>query len=178
MARTGDERSGGLTAFLFDRPTHGCTARPFPLLFPAPEFELDFADCVIPGHAVLGAIGRGARVALSNLDRLRPSVGAAAVGMAQRALDETVGYVRERQAFGQRLADFQGLQFRLAELATEAAGARLLVYAAARWADGADEGAAVGPVSTAAKLHATEVAQRVVDAAVQLHGGVGLAGDR
>ena len=176
VARTAEERSGGLTAFLFDRPASGCVARAFPLLFPAPEFELDFTSCAIPADAVLGAVGSGARVALSNLDRLRPSVGAAAVGMAQRALDESVDYLRRRQAFGQRLGDFQGLQFRLAELATDVATARLLVYAAARWADGATDGSgAIGPVSAAAKLHATEVAQRVVDAAVQFHGGVGLA---
>ena len=168
------EERGSLTGFLFDRPAKGLSVRPFPLMFPAPEFEVCLQDCFVPDEGILGEPGKGAHVALSNLDRLRPSVGAAAVGMGQRALDSVLEYVRSRRAFDRRLADFQGVQFKLAESATELAAARLMVYAAARRADEAPPGIDVRVSSAAAKLFATETAQRVIDSALQFHGGVGL----
>jgi len=175
FAKLGDpDVRGPITGFLFDRPEKGYTARPFPLLFQGPEFEVDLEDLHVPASAMLGPPDKGARVALGNFDRLRPSVGAAAVGMAQRALDTAVAYVKERQAFGQRLADFQGLQFRLADAAVELGAARVMVYAAARHADTAPEGADVRSPSAAAKLFATEMAQRVIDTSIQVHGGIGL----
>jgi acyl-CoA dehydrogenase len=175
FAKTGPGHArGGLTAFVLDRPEQGLVVTPFPLLFEGPEFEVEFQGCRIPGTAVLGSVGGGMGVAMSNFDRIRPSVGAAAVGMAQRALDATVDYVQSREAFTQRLADFQGVRMQLSDIAVELAAARLCVYAAARFADEAHDDADVRAPAAAAKLYATEVAQRVIDRCVQLHGGVGL----
>ena len=176
FAKTGEaaERAN-LTAFLIDRPDTGVTASFFPLMAPGPEWELTFEDCVLPGHSVLGAVGQGAQIALGNLDRLRPSVGAAAVGMAQRALDEAAAYLRQRVAFDQPLSANQGLRFDLAERTAEIEAARSLVYGAARFADATEDRRLVRASSAKAKLFATEAAQRAIDTSLQLHGGVGLA---
>lgn len=175
FARTGSADSRGqLTAFLVDRPESGCTARPFPLLFEGPEFEVDFKDCRVPEGSVLGGVGEGMRVGLGNFDRIRPSVGAAAVGMAQRALDVTLEYVQSREAFTKRLSDFQGVRMQLSDIATELHAARLMVYAAARHADTVTADDDVRAPAAAAKYFATEVAQRVIDTCIQLHGGAGL----
>ena len=164
----------GLTAFLFDRPKSGLTGIPMPLMAPGPEWQMDFDACEIPADSPLGSIGDGARIALGNLDRLRPTVGAAAVGMAQRALDEVVAHVGRRKAFGTTLADFQGIQFGLAMAAAEVEAARALVYAASRFADSPADRKLIRASSAKAKLFATEVAQRTVDTALQYHGGRGL----
>jgi acyl-CoA dehydrogenase len=176
FAKTGnpDDRSG-ISAFLFERPATGIEATPFPLLAPGPEFELRFDNCVVPADALLGELGHGSRIALGNLDRLRPSVGAAAVGMAQRAIDEAATYVKGRAAFGATLADLQGVRFALAEVAAEVEAARSLVYGAARLADSSAPSGQVRVASAKAKLFATEAAQRAIDAALQVHGGVGVA---
>jgi acyl-CoA dehydrogenase len=106
------------------------------------------------------------------LDLFRCTVGAAAVGLAQRALEEGVDYGRKRRQFDRPLTEFQGIQFKLAEMATELEAARLLVYQAA-WAH--DSGAADAKLkSSMAKLFATEAAQRIVDQALQIHGGMGV----
>jgi alkylation response protein AidB-like acyl-CoA dehydrogenase len=103
---------------------------------------------------------------------LRCAVGAAAVGLARRALDEAVGYSRNRRQFGRSLAEFQATQLKLADMATELEASRLLVYQAA-WAN--DQGAADLPLKASmAKLFATEAAQRIVDQALQIHGGIGV----
>ncbi len=176
FAKTGDpDTRGDISAFLFDRPPTGIAATPFPLLAPGPEWELRFDRCVIPAHSVLGELGQGTRIALGNLDRLRPSVGAAAIGMAQRALDEAAAHVKARPAFGATLADLQGVRFTLAEAATEVEAARSLVYGAARFADSGAPSHQVRVASAKAKLFATETAQRAIDTALQVHGGVGLA---
>lgn len=162
----------GISAFLFDKPDHGITCRPYPLLYESPEYEVDFTDCRVPASSLLGPAGQGIKVALSNLDRLRPSVGATAVGMASRALEAAIDYAQHRRAFGGHLADLQALRFKMASAATEVDAARLLVYAAARNADeGGDD---IQASAAKAKLFATEMATRVIDLAVQLHGGVGL----
>jgi alkylation response protein AidB-like acyl-CoA dehydrogenase len=112
------------------------------------------------------------KIALGALDMLRCTVGAAAVGFARRALDEAVGYSRSRRQFGRSLAEFQATQVKLADMATELEASRLLVYQAA-WAN--DQGAADLPVKASmAKLFATEAAQRIVDQALQIHGGIGV----
>jgi alkylation response protein AidB-like acyl-CoA dehydrogenase len=103
---------------------------------------------------------------------LRCAVGAAAVGLARRALDEAVGYSRNRRQFGRSLAEFQATQLKLADMATELEASRLLVYQAA-WSN--DQGAAdLALKSSMAKLFATEAAQRIVDQALQIHGGIGV----
>jgi alkylation response protein AidB-like acyl-CoA dehydrogenase len=120
----------------------------------------------------VGEAGRGLRVALGTLDVFRPTVGAAALGMARRALDEAQAWSAARPMFGQRLADFQLTQARLATMATEIDASALLVYRAA-WAK--DSGAArVTREAAMAKWYATEAAQRTIDSAVQLLGGRGV----
>jgi acyl-CoA dehydrogenase len=139
---------------------------------PHPLGELSFERCRIPADHMLGEPGRGLGLGLATLDRLRATVGAAACGMASRALDEAVAHVKSRKQFGQRLADFQLTQDRIAQMATELAAARLLVYRAV-WAK--DRGAErVTLESAMAKSFATEAAQRIVDGAVQLLGGRGV----
>lgn len=139
---------------------------------PHPLGELAFERCRIPADHILGEPGRGLGLGLATLDRLRATVGAAACGMAARALDEAVAHVRERRQFGKPLADFQLTQDRIAQMATELAAARLLVYRAV-WAK--DRGAErVTLESAMAKSYATEAAQRIVDGAVQLLGGRGV----
>jgi len=139
---------------------------------PHPIAELTFTDCRIPKENLLGESGRGMRVALGTLDFMRMSVGAAAVGVAQRAFEEAVSYSKQRVAFGQPIADFQATQFKLADMATEIDAARLLVYRAAWLRDEVAD--RVTKESSMAKLFATEMAWRVVDQAVQIHGGYGV----
>jgi len=139
---------------------------------PHPLGELAFERCRIPADHLLGAPGKGLGLGLATLDRLRATVGAAACGMAARALDEAVAHVKARAQFGKPLADYQLTQAKLADMATELHAARLLVHRAA-WAK--DRGAErVTLESAMAKSYATEAAQRIVDGAVQLHGGRGV----
>jgi acyl-CoA dehydrogenase len=121
--------------------------------------------------ALIGEVGQGLRLALGTLDVFRTSVGAAAIGMARRALDESIARVTARHQFGQPLASFQLTQAALAEMATEIDAARLLVYRAAWRKDRGEKAAAEVAM---AKMFATEAAQRVIDRAVQLHGGLGV----
>ena len=114
------------------------------------------------------------RLALATLQRFRPTVGAAAVGFAQRALDETIAHVRRRQQFGAPLADLPAVQARLADMACRLDAARLLVHRAAHTADSEAERGEVTRTGSMAKLVATEYAQAIVDDAVQLHGGRGV----
>ncbi len=139
---------------------------------PHPLGELSFERCRIPADHILGEPGRGLGLGLATLDRLRATVGAAACGMAARALDEAVAHVKGRAQFGKPLAEFQLTQDRIAQMATDLAAARLLVYRAV-WAK--DRGAErVTLESAMAKSFATEAAQRIVDGAVQLLGGRGV----
>ncbi|HET9952453.1 MAG TPA: acyl-CoA dehydrogenase family protein [Candidatus Eisenbacteria bacterium] len=139
---------------------------------PHPLGEISLEGCRVPAVNRLGDEGRGFGLGLKTLDRLRATVGAAACGMAARALEEAIGHVRVRRQFGRPLADFQLVQAKLARMATELAAARLLVYRAA-WT--ADQGAERVTMEAAmAKSYATEAAQRIVDDAVQLLGGSGV----
>jgi acyl-CoA dehydrogenase len=174
FASTEPERKAkGVSAFIVDAATPGLTVEErTKLLSPHPIGVLGFADCVVPESALLGGEGEGLQIALHTLDLLRCSVGAAAVGFAQRALDETIRYSKARRQFGRAIAEFQGIEFKVAEMATELEAARLLVYQAA-WAH--DSGSADAKMkSSMAKLYATEAAQRIVDQALQIHGGSGL----
>lgn len=142
------------------------------VIAPHPLGTVAFRDCKVSGDALVGEAGKGLRVALSTLDVFRPTVGAAALGFARRALDEAVAHVNSRKAFGQPLAEFQMTQARIAEMATAIDAGALLVYRAA-WARdrGADR---ITREAAMAKLHATESAQKVIDDAVQLLGGRGV----
>jgi acyl-CoA dehydrogenase len=168
-----EKKAKGVSAFIIDSATPGLTVEErTKLLSPHPIGVLGFADCVVPESALLGGEGEGLQIALQTLDLLRCSVGAAAVGFAQRALDEAMRYSKTRRQFGRAIAEFQGIEFKVAEMATELEAARLLVYQAA-WAH--DSGSADAKMkSSMAKLYATEAAQRIVDQALQIHGGSGL----
>jgi acyl-CoA dehydrogenase len=137
-----------------------------------PLGELKFEECSVPGDRVVGRPGEGYKIALSVLETFRTSVAAAALGMAGRAIAETIDRVLNRRQFGSRLADLAVVQSRLADMITDYEASRLLVYRSAARRDG---GAARIPVESAsAKLFATEAAQRIIDSAVQLHGGAGV----
>jgi acyl-CoA dehydrogenase len=139
---------------------------------PHPLGEIAFKDCRVPAANRLGEEGRGFALGLKTLDRWRATVGAAAAGMAARALTEALSHARSRRQFGKPLAEFQLVQAKLAEMATDLTAARLLVYRAA-WA--ADRGAERVTMEAAmAKAFATEAAQRIVDQSVQILGGSGV----
>ncbi len=162
-----------VSAFIVDASMPGLQLKEkTALLSPHPIGVLEFTDCAVAQAALLGAEGEGLKVALETLDLLRCSVGAAAVGFAQRALEEAIGYSKSRRQFGRAIAEFQGIEFKLAEMATELEAARLLVYQAA-WAHDCGNLDAKQK-SSMAKFYATEAAQRVVDQALQIHGGNGL----
>ncbi|MDA3625641.1 acyl-CoA dehydrogenase family protein [Saccharopolyspora sp. WRP15-2] len=136
--------------------------------------EVFFEDCRIPADRLLGEPGKGMRIALSTLDRTRVSIGAQAVGIGQAAVDASVGYVQERKQFGRPIGDFQGVQFKLADMTMHVTAARQLVYAAAARADGAPDRTFFG---AAAKCFASDTAMRVTTDAVQLFGGYGYTRD-
>ena len=160
-------------AFLVDAENPGLrvSAR-IETIAPHPLGTLDFEDCRVSPEMIVGEPGEGMRIALTTLDAFRPTVGAAALGFARRALDEALRRVAGRHAFGAPLSDFQLTQARLADMAVAIDASALLVYRAA-WLR--DTGAARTTREAAmAKLFATEAAQRVVDDAVQLFGGQGV----
>jgi acyl-CoA dehydrogenase len=170
---TPQKKAKGVSAFVIDANTPGlAVTEKTKLLSPHPIGVVEFTDCVVPQTALLGAEGNGMKIALETLDLLRCSVGAAAVGFAQRALEEAIGYSKTRRQFGRAIAEFQGIEFKLAEMATELEAARLLVYQAA-WAHDCGN-ADAKQKSSMAKFYATEAAQRIVDQALQIHGGSGL----
>jgi acyl-CoA dehydrogenase len=169
--QTGDAK--GVAAFVIDAGTPGfaITERP-QIIAPHAIGTLVFDDCRVPASSLLGQPGDGFRIAMSTLDIFRPSVGAAALGLARRALSETLDRVAQREVFGRTLAEFQATQMRLADMAVDIDAAALLVYRAAWAKDTQDR--RVTLESAIAKLHATEAAQRVIDSAVQLFGGIGV----
>src|SRR5712664_537271 len=132
--------------------------------------ELVFTDCVVPVENRMGNEGEGYKVALSTLDAGRIGIGAQATGIAQGALEQAVAYAKQRQAFGHPIAEFQAIQFMLADMATEIDAARLLVRKAA-WKQ--DTGARFSMDAAIAKLFASEMATRVTHKAIQIHGGNG-----
>jgi acyl-CoA dehydrogenase len=168
-----DKKGKGISAFVVEAGAPGLRVKERTrLLSPHPIGALAFEECTVSASQRLGEEGEGLKIALTTLDMLRCTVGAAAVGLARRALDEAVGYSRNRRQFGHSLAEFQATQLKLADMATELEASRLLVYQGA-WAN--DQGAADLPLkSSMAKLFATEAAQRIVDQALQIHGGIGV----
>jgi acyl-CoA dehydrogenase len=171
---TPDAGARGITGFAVTGDSEGLSGEHLEMLAPHPIGRLQFDAVYVGPEAVLGELDRGFAVAMSTLDLFRPSVGAFAVGMAQAALDATIGYVGARQVFGAPLASQQAVRHRIADLGTELEAARLLVYSAAAAYDEGTEPELQPRRSAMAKLFATEAAQRVVDACVQLHGAVAL----
>ena len=141
----------------------------------SPTGEITLDGCVVPADNLVGEPGRGFHYAMGALDRSRPLVGAQALGIARGALELATRYVGDRQQFGSRLADFQGLQFMLADMATQVEAAALLVYRACSLLDAGLPG--TGSASSMAKLFASDTAMRVTTDCVQLLGGVGYTKD-
>jgi acyl-CoA dehydrogenase len=168
-----DKRGKGISAFVVEGDDPGLIIKEkTQLMSPHPIGAIEFQECVIPENSILGKEGEGLKVALGTLDVLRCTVGAAAVGLAQRAIGEAIRYSQGRRQFGQPLAEFEAIQFKLADMATALEAARLLVYQGAWLHDSVGNGAK--QKSAMAKLFATEAAQRIIDQALQIHGGTGL----
>ncbi len=167
----------GLSAFIVEKGTPGF--RPGRKenklgLRASDTSELIFEDCAIPAENLLGELGEGFVDAMRTLDGGRISIAALALGIARGALDASVKYVKQRRQFGKAIAEFQGIQWKLADMATELDAARLLTLRAAVLKDA---GRRVTQESAMAKLYASEVAVRICDEAVQLHGGYGFIKD-
>jgi acyl-CoA dehydrogenase len=162
----------GLTAFWVPLTAAGVTVEPLQASAPHPIGALKLRGAAVPANARIGEAGQGMKLAMQTLDAFRVSVGAAAVGMARRAMDEAIEFVRNRVQFGRPLADQQLVQAHVADMAVDLDTARLLVLRAAHRKD--TVGGRVTTEVSIAKLGATEAAQRVIDRAVQLLGGRGV----
>jgi acyl-CoA dehydrogenase len=174
FARTGEAPGArGLSAFIVRGDNPGLSiAERIEVIAPHPLARLAFKNCRVAASDLIGKAGEGFKIAMATLDAFRTTVGAAALGFARRALEETIKRAAQRQLFGAPLSELQMVQGHLADMAIEVDAAALLVYRAA-WTK--DQGAArVTREAAMAKLYATEAAQRVIDAAVQLHGGDGV----
>ena len=173
FARTGEAPGArGISALIVDADTPGLSiAERIEVIAPHPLARLRFEHCRVPKSQRLGEAGQGFKVAMQTLDIFRTSVAAAALGFARRALHEGLQRAVSRPMFGQRLADFQLTQAKLAQMATTVDSAALLTYRAA-WLR--DQGHGVTREAAMAKMAATEGAQQVIDAAVQLFGGEGV----
>jgi len=177
FARTGEAPGAkGISAFIVPAEAEGLSiAERLETIAPHPLARLSFDDVRVPTSALIGKPGDGFRIAMSVLDVFRSTVGAAALGFARRALDESVSRAAERELFGAPMADLQMVQGHIADMALDVDAAALLVYRAA-WTK--DMGAArVTREAAMAKLFATDRAQEVIDKAVQLHGGDGVRKD-
>ncbi len=163
----------GITAFLVERNTPGFAVgkKEDKLGIRASStVELIMDGCRVPKTNVLGEAGKGYKIAIETLNEGRIGIGAQMLGLAQGALDHTLRYVQERQQFQRRIADFQGVQFQLAQMRTELEATRLLVYNAARLKDA---GQSFIVESAMAKLYASQAAQRIASTCIDLHGGYG-----
>ncbi|WP_426322281.1 acyl-CoA dehydrogenase family protein [Pseudoduganella sp. R-43] len=176
FARTGEQPGArGISAFIVDKDTPGfAIAERINVIAPHPLARLEFSNCRIPSSQRLGEAGQGFKVAMATLDVFRTSVAAAALGFARRALDEALAHAQSRKMFGQALADFQLTQAKLAQMATGVDSSALLTYRAA-WQR--DQGQKVTKEAAMAKMTATETAQQVIDAAVQMFGGMGVVSE-
>jgi acyl-CoA dehydrogenase len=165
--------SKGITSFLVDKDTPGFKIGAVEKkmgLNASSTTELIFEDALVPVENILGKEGEGFKVAMSLLDGGRIGIGAQGVGIAQAALDAAVAYAKERKQFGKNIIDFQGIQFMLADMATQVEAARLLVYQAANLRM---QGLPYAKQASMAKMFATDTAMRVTTDAVQVFGGYG-----
>ncbi|MFI9289713.1 acyl-CoA dehydrogenase family protein [Streptomyces werraensis] len=177
MARTGGEGARGISAFLVPGDAEGVgAAAPEKKMGMkgSPTAQVHFDGVRVPDARRIGEEGQGFAIALSALDGGRLGIAACAIGVAQAALDEAVGYATERRQFGRPIADFQGLRFMLADMATQIEAGRALYLAAARLRDA---GRPFGRQAAMAKLHCTDTAMRVTTDAVQVLGGYGYTAD-
>jgi alkylation response protein AidB-like acyl-CoA dehydrogenase len=175
FARTDKEakKHHGISAFIVEKGTPGFSfgkKEEKMGIRSSPTYELVFENCRIPKENLLGEEGKGFKVAMKTLDGGRIGIAAQALGIAQGALDAAVDYAKERKQFDTPIGTFQGVQFQLADMATQVEAARLLVYLAA---DRASKGLNYSKESAMAKLFASETAMRVTTQSVQIHGGYG-----
>ncbi len=166
---TADAGARGVTAFAVPGDAPGLSGEAIEMISPHPIGRLRFDGVVAGADQVLGEVDRGFRVAMETLDLFRPSVGALAVGMAEAALRIAVGHAAEREAFGVKIAEFQGVSHQLAEVRTRIEAAAHLIYEAATTYDNGDRDRVTGTAAMA-KLYATETAQLAVDVAIQILG--------
>jgi alkylation response protein AidB-like acyl-CoA dehydrogenase len=171
FARTGGAGARGITAFVLPGDAEGVGGEPLELLAPHAIGTLELDGAFVADDNVIGEVDKGFGVAMATLDLFRSSVGAFAVGMAQAALEAAIDFAGERESFGKPLNELQAVSHQLAEMAARTKAARLLVYDAAAIYDAGER---VTKASAIAKLTATETAQWVVDAALQIHGAQGL----
>jgi butyryl-CoA dehydrogenase/short/branched chain acyl-CoA dehydrogenase len=172
-----DKGYRGITAFVVERPFQGFTVgkKESKLGIRASSTcELILEDCVVPKSNVLGEPGKGYKIAIETLNEGRIGIGAQMIGLSQGALDCGVSYIRERRQFGQPIAKFQGVQFQVAQIATELEAARLMVYNAARLKDAGGDFVSEAAM---AKLFSSQVAERVTSQVVELYGGYGYTRD-
>jgi acyl-CoA dehydrogenase len=174
FARTSEgSGSKGISCFIVDANTPGFSvAERIDVIAPHPLARLEFDNCRVPAGKMVGDEGQGFKIAMATLDVFRSTVGAAALGFARRALDEAVSYTSNRQMFGGRLADLQMTQSALGEMALAIDASALMIYRAAWKKDSGAE--RITREAAMAKLYATEAAQKVIDQALQLHGGMGV----
>ncbi len=171
------EKHHGISAFIIEKGTPGFSFGKKEKkmgIRSSPTMELVFENCHIPMENLLGEEGKGFKVAMKTLDGGRIGIASQALGIAQGALDATIKYVTDREQFNKPLSAFQGVQFQLADMATQVEAARLLVYNAAYRASA---GLSYSQESAMAKLFASETAMKVTTQAVQLHGGYGYTRD-
>ncbi|UCD92557.1 MAG: acyl-CoA dehydrogenase [Methanobacteriota archaeon] len=178
FARTGDEPGvKGLSAFIVEKETEGFSIGKIEEklgIRGTPTAELIFEDCHIPKENLLGEEGQGFKISMATLDGGRIGIGACALGLAQGCLDESLLYSKEREQFGQPISNFQAIQWKLADMATQIEAARLMVYRAAQLKD---RGEKCTVESSMAKMYASEIATKAAIDAVQIHGGYGYTKD-
>ena len=173
-----DKGANGISAFMVHLDDEGFTIGPKERklgIKGSPTTELYFENCRVPGDRIIGEPGTGFKTALATLDHTRPTIGAQAVGIAQGALDAAIEYTKDRKQFGRAIADNQGVQFMLADMAMKIEAARLMVYSAAARAERGEPD--LGFISAASKCFASDVAMEVTTDAVQLFGGAGYTSD-
>jgi alkylation response protein AidB-like acyl-CoA dehydrogenase len=173
-----DKGANGISAFMVHEDDEGFIVGPKERklgIKGSPTAELYFENCRIPGDRIIGEPGTGFKTALATLDHTRPTIGAQAVGIAQGALEAAIAYTKDRKQFGRPVADNQGVQFMLADMAMKVEAARLMVYSAAARAERGEPN--LGFISAASKCFASDVAMEVTTDAVQLFGGAGYTVD-
>jgi alkylation response protein AidB-like acyl-CoA dehydrogenase len=173
-----EKKANGISAFVVHKDDPGFSVGPKEKklgIKGSPTREIYFENCTIPEDRIIGEPGTGLKTALRTLDHTRPTIGAQALGIAQGALDAAVAYVKDRRQFGKSIAEFQGVQFMLADMGTKIEAARHLVYASAAASERGDKRASF--MASAAKTYASDIAMEVTTDAVQLFGGAGYTRD-
>jgi alkylation response protein AidB-like acyl-CoA dehydrogenase len=174
------QRHRGISAFIVERDTPGFTVGRQESKLGSrgiPSCELTFDGAFVPEENRVGPEGEGFMAIMEAFNKTRPVIGARGVGLAQGALDLAVEYVREREAFGQKVSEFQGVQWMIADMAIQTEASRQLVYKAAAMVDQGVHGKELAPAAAIAKCFATDTAMKVATDAVQLYGSAGISKD-